>query len=105
MLRVARAALEVQGRRLMIVAPTRKAAAVASREIGASGTSVHALLADHGWKWGTDDAGADLWWRLRPGQTDPATGVIYRGPRRYPLDARARIVVDEPGQLDPNRAE
>ncbi|MDQ0615310.1 exodeoxyribonuclease V alpha subunit [Microbacterium sp. W4I4] len=105
MLRVARAALEVQGRRLLIVAPTRKAAAVASREIGASGTSVHALLADHGWKWGTDDAGADLWWRLRPGQTDPATGVIYRGPRRYPLDARARIVVDEAGMLDLNAAD
>jgi len=105
MLRVARAALDVQGRRLMIVAPTRKAAAVASREIGASGTSIHALLADHGWKWGKDDAGADVWWRLRPGQTDPSTGRIYRGPRRYALDARARIVVDEAGMLDLNAAD
>lgn len=105
MLRVARAALEVQGRRLLIVAPTRKAAAVASREIGTPGTSVHALLSDYGWKWGTDDAGADMWWRLRPGQTDPATGAIYRGPRRYPLNARARIVVDEAGMLDLNAAD
>ncbi|WP_286299408.1 AAA family ATPase [Microbacterium suwonense] len=105
MLRAARAALEVQGRRLMIVAPTRKAAAVASREIGAHGTSIHALLADHGWKWGKDDAGADVWWRLRPGQTDPSTGRIYRGPRQYPLDAQARIVVDEAGMLDLNAAD
>lgn len=105
MLRVARAALEVQGRRLLIVAPTRKAAAVASREIGTPGTSVHALLSDYGWKWGTDDAGADMWWRLRPGQTDPATGAIYRGPRRYPLDAQARIAVDEAGMLDLNAAD
>lgn len=105
MLRVARAALELQGRRLLIVAPTRKAAAVASREIGTPGTSVHALLSDYGWKWGTDDAGADMWWRLRPGQTDPATGAIYRGPRRYPLDARVRIVVDEAGMLDLNAAD
>lgn len=105
MLRVARAALEVQGRRLMIVAPTRKAAAVASREIGAPGTSIHALLADHGWKWSKDDAGADVWWRLRPGQTDPSTGRICRGPRQYALDARARIVVDEAGMLDLNAAD
>ncbi|MBN8424406.1 AAA family ATPase [Microbacterium esteraromaticum] len=105
MLRVARAALEVRGRRLLIVAPTRKASAVASREIGAPGTSIHALLADHGWKWGKDDAGADRWWRLRPGQTDPATGAIYRGPRRHSLDARCRIVVDEAGMLDLNAAD
>lgn len=105
MLRVARVALEAQGRRLMIVAPTRKAAAVASREIGAPGTSIHALLADHGWKWSKDDVGADVWWRLRPGQTDPSTGRIYRGPRQYALDARARIVVDEAGMLDLNAAD
>jgi len=105
MLRIARAALEVQGRRLLIVAPTRKASAVASREIGAPGTSIHALLADHGWKWGKDDAGSDMWWRLRLGQTDPATGAIYRGPRRHSLDARCRVVVDEAGMLDLNAAD
>lgn len=105
MLRVARAALEVQKRRLLIVAPTRKAAAVASREIGATGTSIHSLLADYGWRWGKDDAGADLWWRLRPGQRDPSTGSTYQGPRYHCLDPRARVVVDEAGMLDLNAAD
>lgn len=100
MLRVARAALAVQGRHLLVVAPTRKAAAVASREIGALGTSIHALLFDHGWRWGTDDAGADRWWRLQPGQRDSVTGRTYLGPRQHLVDARARIVVDEAGMLD-----
>ncbi|MGM7668374.1 AAA family ATPase [Microbacterium sp. A93] len=106
MLRVAKTVLEANKRRLLIVAPTRKAAAVASREVGAAGTSIHALLADHGWRWGKDDASADLWWRLRPGQRDPSNDHrVYRGPRRYPLDATARIAVDEAGMLDLNTAD
>ncbi|MGP6177765.1 AAA family ATPase [Microbacterium sp. A196] len=105
MLRVAKTVLEANRRRLLIVAPTRKAAAVASREVGAAGTSIHALLADHGWRWGKDDAGADLWWRLRPGQRDPSNDRVYRGPRRYPVDATARIAVDEAGMLDLNTAD
>lgn len=105
MLRLARSALDVQGRRLLIVAPTKKAAAVAGREIGTAGTSIHALLADHGWRWGTDDAGAALWWRLQLGQRDPSTGAIYRGPRHHHLNAGVRIVVDEAGMLDLNAAD
>lgn len=105
MLRVAREALSVQGSRLLLVAPTRKAAAVAGREIGTAGTSIHALLADHGWRWSQDDAGADAWWRLNPGQSDPVTGRVYRGPQHHLLDGRTRIVVDEAGMLDLHAAD
>lgn len=105
LLRAARSMLEANRRRMLIVAPTRKAAAVASREVGATGTSVHALLADHGWRWRNDDAGAQVWWRLRPGQRDPATGVIFRGPRHMRLGPGMRIVVDEAGMLDLHAAD
>lgn len=105
LLRAARSMLDADGRRMLIVAPTRKAAAVASREIGATGTSVHALLADHGWRWRSDDAGAPVWWRLRPGQRDPANGMTFRGSRHMPLGPGTRIVVDEAGMLDLNAAD
>lgn len=100
LLRAARTVLEAEGRRMFIVAPTRKAAAVASREVHTAGTSVHALLADHGWRWRKDDAGADIWWRLHRGQHDPAGGGIFRGPRHLSLGPDVRIVVDEAGMLD-----
>jgi hypothetical protein len=100
MLRVAHAALALQRRRLIVVAPTRKAASVAGREIGAPASSVHALLADHGWRWGRNAAGAEIWTRLAPGDTDPATGVVFRGATRYPLAPDDRIVIDEAGMLD-----
>lgn len=105
LLRAARAALVADGRRLLIVAPTRKAAAVAGREVEALATSVHSLLADHGWRWRKDDADADVWWRLHPGQCDPQTGFVFTGPLRLRLDATTRIVVDEAGMLDLNAAE
>jgi ribose 1,5-bisphosphokinase PhnN len=60
MLRGASAALMSQRRRLLVVAATRKAAAVASREVGAAAPSIHALLSDHGYRWGTDEAGAKV---------------------------------------------
>ncbi|MFB8385577.1 AAA family ATPase [Microbacterium sp. NPDC055910] len=101
MLRVAMAALMDQGRRMVVVAPTKKAATVAGTEIGATASSLHALLADHGWRWGTDPAGAQSWTRLERGDPDPARpGVIYEGPRRYLLRAGDRIVVDEAGMVD-----
>lgn len=100
LLRVARSALSRQGRAMVVVAPTKKAASVAGREIGATASSVHALLADHGWRWGRDDAGAETWTRLRPGQTDAATGRVYDGPRRFILRPGDRIVVDEAGMVD-----
>jgi hypothetical protein len=100
MLRVAFAALGAQRRRVLVVAPTRKAATVASREVGAAASSIHALLADHGYRWGADQAGAKVWTRLRVGEIDPSTGVAYGGPAQYVLRSRDRIVVDEAGMVD-----
>ncbi len=89
-----------QRRRMLVVAPTRKAASVASREVGAAASSIHALLADHGYRWGADQAGAKVWTRLRVGEIDPSTGVAYGGPAQYVLRSRDRIVVDEAGMVD-----
>jgi hypothetical protein len=100
MLRVASAALLAQRRRLMIVAPTKKAASVAAREVGTETSSLHALLHDHGWRWTRDAAGAELWTCLQLGDPDPDTAGIYKGPRRYPIAAGDRIVVDEAGMVD-----
>lgn len=100
MLRAAFAALTSQRRRLLVVAPTRKAASVASREVGAAASSIHALLSDHGYRWGTDEAGAKVWTRLRVGQVDSSTGAVYGGPTRHVLRSRDRIVVDEAGMVD-----
>lgn len=99
-LRVAHAALTLQRRRLIVVAPTRKAASVAGREVGAPASSVHALLADHGWRWGRNPAGAETWTRLIPGDIDPTTGAPYPGSTRYPINHDDRIVIDEAGMLD-----
>jgi len=100
MLRAAFAALTSQRRRMLVVAPTRKAAPVASREVGAAGSSIHALLSDHGYRWGADEAGAKLWTRLRVGEVDLSTGAVYGGPTQYVLRSRDRIVVDEAGMVD-----
>jgi hypothetical protein len=100
MLRVARAALALRGCRMVVVAPTKKAASVAGREIGTAASSLHALLGDHGFRWGRDDAGAEVWIRLHPGDTDPATGIVYDGPGRFLLRPGDRVVVDEAGMVD-----
>lgn len=100
LLLVARAALEKRGRRLVLVAPTRKAAAVAAREIGAAASSLHSLLMDHGYRFADDATGRTVWTRLNPGGTDPATGAVYSGPQRFPLRAGDRIVVDEAGMVE-----
>lgn len=100
MLRIAHAALALQRRRLIIVAPTKKAASVAGREVGVTASSVHGLLADHGWRWGRDATGAESWTRLALGETDAGTGVPFNGPGRYPLATDDRIVIDEAGMLD-----
>ncbi|GAA4345498.1 AAA family ATPase [Microbacterium rhizosphaerae] len=99
-LRVAQAALARQGRRMIVVAPTKKAASVAGREIGAAASSLHALLVDHGWRFADDDSGAQIWTRLRLGDVDASTGAAYAGPQRYPLAPGDRIVVDESGMVD-----
>lgn len=100
MLRAAFAALTSQQRRMLVVAPTRKAASVASREVGAAASSIHALLSDYGYRWGADEAGAKVWTRLRAGEVDPSTGAVYGGPAQYVLRSRDRIVVDEAGMVD-----
>ena len=100
MLRVARVALMRQGRQLVVVAPTKKAASVAGREIGATSLSLHALLADHGWRWSRDAAGAEMWTRLQIGDVDPRTGAQFAGARRFALRPGDRIVVDEAGMVD-----
>lgn len=100
MLHVAFAALMSQRRRMLVVAPTRKAASVASREVGAAASSVHALLSDHGYRWGIDEAGARVSTRLRVGEVDSSTGAVYGGPTQYVLRSRDRIVVDEAGMVD-----
>lgn len=99
-LRVAKSGLARNGRRMIVVAPTKKGASVAGREIGASASSLHALLGDHGFRWERDAAGAEVWTRLGVGEIDPATGIAYAGPRRYALVAGDRIVVDEAGMVD-----
>jgi exodeoxyribonuclease V alpha subunit len=85
---------------MLVVAPTRKAASVASREVGAAASSIHALLLDHGYRWGRDEAGAQMWTMLRLGEVDPSTGAAYDGPTRYVLRPSDRIVVDEAGMVD-----
>lgn len=99
LLRVVKRALDRQRRHLIVVAPTKKAATVAEREVGARASSLHALLADHGWRWGIDLTGTEQWRRLALGDTD-ANGSIYAGPRKHPLHPGDRIVVDEAGMVD-----
>jgi hypothetical protein len=96
----ARAVLHAQGRRMVVVAPTRKAANVAGREIGATASSLHALLIDHGYRFDNDVAGRTQWTRLRRGDPDPNTGAIWQGPRRFPLMPGDRILLDEAGMVD-----
>jgi energy-coupling factor transporter ATP-binding protein EcfA2 len=103
LLRLARRALEPQQRRMLVVAPTRKAALVAGTAIGTPACSLHALLHDHGYRWRTDATGRQVWIRMRVGDSEPDTGALYRGPRLQ-LKPGDRIVVDEAGMLDLNAA-
>ncbi len=100
MLRVARHALEAAGRRMIVVAPTKNAAMVAGTEIGVAASSLHALLQDHGWQWGTDDTGRERWRQLPCGELNTSTGQLYEGPRKFSLAAGDRIIVDEAGMVD-----
>ncbi|SDG79141.1 AAA family ATPase [Microbacterium pygmaeum] len=99
-LRIAQLALQAQRRQMIVVAPTKKAASVAAREIGASASSLHALLLDHGWRWSRDPAGREQWTQLQRGEVDPETGRPHVAPTRYPLRRGDRIVVDEAGMVD-----
>jgi hypothetical protein len=96
-----RTLLRDQGRGLVVVTPTLKAAKVAAAEVGAAAGSAAWLAFQHGWRWNADGA----WTRLAPGETDPATGRVYAGPTE---EARLRpgdlLVVDEAGMLDQDTA-
>ncbi|WP_336031980.1 MobF family relaxase [Geodermatophilus sp. FMUSA9-8] len=97
-----RTLLAGQGRRLVVVTPTLKAARVAAAEVGATAASSAARLAfAYGWRWTADGA----WTRLSPGQADPVTGALYTGPRDAArLAAGDLLVVDEAGMLDQDTA-
>jgi thymidine kinase len=101
LLAAARDQLDRQRRRLVVVTPTLKAAQTATAEVGARAGSAAWLAWQHGWRW--DDTGA--WTRLQPGDVDPVTGTVYRGPGE---EARLRpgdlLLVDEAGMLDQDTA-
>jgi exodeoxyribonuclease V alpha subunit len=93
--------LDQQGRRLVVVTPTLKAAKVAAAEVGAVAGSAARLAFQHGWRWNNDGA----WTRLGIGDLCPTTGGVYAGPgegaRLRPGDL---LVVDEAGMLDQDTA-
>ncbi|MCI0156565.1 AAA family ATPase [Leifsonia shinshuensis] len=99
MLKVAGATLRRRGRNMIIVAPTKKASAVAGRETESESSSLHQLLYDFGWRWTRNPAGATEWACLKLGEVDPANGREYAGPR-LGIGPGDRIVVDEAGMLD-----
>ncbi|MEJ1092899.1 MobF family relaxase [Microbacterium istanbulense] len=101
MLATAIAAANDQGRRVRVVAPTKRAADVARQELGVPATSVAALVHAHGYRWNEDG----VWTRLTPGATDSATGAKFIGPPPTAVMRRGdRIVVDEAGMLDQDAA-
>jgi exodeoxyribonuclease V alpha subunit len=77
-----------QGRRLLVVTPTLKAAQVAAREVGTAG-SVAWLVHQHGYRWDTDGR----WTRVA---ADPAPGAV--------LGRGDLLLVDEAGMLDQDTA-
>lgn len=85
-----RAALASQGRRLMVVTPTLKAAEVATAEIHAPAFSAAWLARQWGWRW--DDDGR--WTCTEDSPRDPAAM----------LDRGDLLVVDEAGMLDQDTA-
>ena len=81
-------ALAEQGRRMLVVTPTLKAAQVAAREVGTAG-SVAWLVHQHGYRWDTDGR----WTRVA---ADPAAeAVLGRGDL---------LLIDEAGMLDQDTA-
>jgi ATP-dependent exoDNAse (exonuclease V) alpha subunit len=100
MLKMAAAALKLRNHRMIVVAPTKKAATVAGREIGSDSSSLHQLLHAYGWRWAEDPRGRTVWSRLAAGDIDPITHQPFEGVGGQPLHPGDRIVVDEAGMLD-----
>jgi thymidine kinase len=100
-LAAARAAIEAQGHRLVVVTPTRKAAQVAAKQLGTRAYSASWLAIQHGSRW--DDDGT--WTRLEFGQVDPASKRHYLGPKPEAQLSRGDVLlVDEAGMLDQDTA-
>ena len=100
MLAAAQEVVQAQGRKMRVVAPTKKAANVAAEEIGTESSTAAGLAYAHGFRW--DDDG--VWTRLAPGEID-AEGHLYRGPRAAEQLQRDEVlVVDEAGMLDQETA-
>lgn len=100
MLKVARDLAGKDGRSLIIVAPTLRAAQEASASLGTRASSAHKLAHEYGFRW-TDDG---RWTRLRVGDRD-VNGIVYYGPgAQWRLSSTSRIVIDEAGMLDQDLA-
>ncbi|GAA1448956.1 AAA family ATPase [Leifsonia poae] len=99
MLKIAGAALRQSGRKMIIVAPTKKASSVAGREASSASSSLHQLLYDYGWRWNTRGTGSTEWIKLNPGDAEGGPGLTYRGPKNV-IRPGDRIVVDEAGMLE-----
>lgn len=100
MLAAAHEVIQAQGRHMRVVAPTKKAANVATAEIGTDSNTAAGLAYAHGYRW--DDDG--VWTRLAIGETDEQ-GFTYRGPRAVDrLSEGDVLVVDEAGMLDQETA-
>ena len=96
-----RTALDRQGRRLVVVTPTLKAATIATQQVGAPAFSAAWLAYQHGHRWDGDGR----WARLRVGDPDPLTGLTYTGPAPGAmLKAGDLLLVDEAGMLDQDSA-
>ncbi len=96
-----RTVLDGQGRRLVVVTPTLKAATIAAQQVGAPAFSAAWLAYQHGHRWNADGA----WTRLWVGDLDPHTGRTYTGPAPAAvLRAGDLLLVDEAGMLDQDSA-
>ncbi len=82
--------LQWQGRRMLVVTPTLKAARVAQAEAGVDAFSAAWLIHQHGHRWDTDGHR----WRVPTGQLNPLARLL-------PGDL---LLVDEAGMLDQDTA-
>lgn len=97
MLKTAAGVASAEGRRLVVVAPTLRAAQEAGDALGTAASSAHKLAHEYGYR--RDTFGR--WSRLQVGDVDPANWYTYEGPQQeYRIDAQTRIVVDEAGMID-----
>lgn len=99
-LSAAKQLVERQRARMMVAAPTKKAAQVAGGEIGTAAHTAAAIVHAHGYRWDRDG----VWRRLAIGESD-TDGSVYEG---APAELRLRrgdlLVIDEAGMLDQETA-